>query len=73
VDTQHVIDAILAAFVGVIGWVLRTLHGEHRELANDLTQHKVEVAKNYATNADLSRIEDKLDRILDKLDLKADK
>lgn len=72
-DLQHLIDTLLAGALAAVGWIVRTLHSDIKLLSDELTAHKVEVAKNYATNADLSRIEDKLDRILDKLDRKADK
>lgn len=72
-DLQHAIDTLLAACLAAVGWIVRTLHGDVKSLSDELTSHKVEVAKTYATNADITRIEDKLDRILDKLERKADK
>lgn len=72
-DFQHVIDVILGAVVAALGWFARTIFAAVKELERDLAGHKVEVAKTYATNSDLSRIDDKLDRILDKLNAKADR
>lgn len=66
-------NVILTAAMGAAGWVLKSVYGAIRTLETDLAGHKVEVAKTYAQNADLSRLEDKIDRVLDKLDRKADK
>lgn len=56
-----------------MGWVLRTLYDAIRSLEGDLAAHKVDVARTYAPNADLARLEDKIDRVLDKLERKADR
>lgn len=66
-------STLLTAGVAGMGWVLRTLYDAIRSLENDLALHKVDVARTYAPNADLARLEDKIDRVLDKLDRKADK
>lgn len=66
-------NTLLTAGVAGMGWVLRTLYDAIRSLENDLASHKVDVARTYAPNADLARLEDKIDRVLDKLDRKADK
>ena len=66
-------NTLLTAGVAGIGWILRALYEAIRSLEFDLASHKVEAAKTYAQNIDLSRLEDKIDRVLDKLDRKADK
>jgi hypothetical protein len=43
------------------------------EAKQAVTDHRVEVAKDYATNHDVQRVHDKLDLIIEKLDRKADK
>lgn len=72
-DFQHVVNVVVGGAVAALGWFARTIFSAVKELERDLSSHKVEVAKTYATNSDLSRIDDKLDRILDKLNAKADR
>lgn len=66
-------NTLLTAGIAGMGWVLRTLYDALRSLETDLADHKVEVARTYAPNADLARLEDKIDRVLDKLERKADR
>ena len=66
-DIQHLIDFILAAIMAAIGWASKTIYGAVKALEIDLAAHKVEVARDYATNADLQNIDKKLDRILERL------
>lgn len=66
-------NTLLTAGIATVGWVLRTLYDAVRSLEADLANHKVDVARTYAPNADLSRLEDKIDRVLDKLERKADR
>lgn len=66
-------NTLLTAGIAGIGWVLRTLYDALRSLETDLAAHKVDVARTYAPNADLARLEDKIDRVLDKLERKADR
>ena len=70
----HVIwNGILTVVMGAGGWVLKTIYDALKSLERDLSAHKIEVARDYVTNEDLSRIENKLDRVLDKLERKADR
>lgn len=66
-------STILTAGMAALGWIAKTFYSAIRELEANLASHKVDVARTYAPNADVARLEDKLDRILDKLDRKADK
>lgn len=66
-DFQHLVDIALTAVTGFIGWVLRSIYDDVKALESDLNAHKVEVARDYATNADLQNIDKKLDRILERL------
>lgn len=70
----------LGAAISAIGWFVKLNHAKMRELEFDLTgigkaltDHKVEAARSYVTKPDLERLEHKIDRVLDKLDQKADK
>ena len=66
-------EFLLFIVVGGGGYFARQLLQDIKQLAAELAAHKVEVARNYATNSDLARIDQKLDKILDKLELKADR
>jgi len=73
VEPHTLWNVLLTTAIGAGGWVLKSIYSAIKSLETDLAGHKVEVAKTYAQNADLSRLEDKIDRVLDKLDRKADK
>lgn len=72
-EPQNVWNVLLTGGMATVGWVLRTLYSALRELEKDLSAHKTESAKTYATNDDMGRIEGKLDRILERLERKADR
>lgn len=72
-EPQTLWSVLLTGGMGALGWFAKTLYGAVRSLETDFAQHKVEVAKTYAPNADLARLEDKIDRVLDKLERKADR
>jgi hypothetical protein len=67
VDPQLILNVAFSAAFATIGWFGRTIYSAIKSLETDLSNHKVEVAKNYVTAVDLARIEDKLDRALDRL------
>ena len=72
-DPQYIWNILLSAGMAAVGWVLRTLYSALRDLEKGLSEHKENVAKTYATRLDLLRFEDKLDKILTKVEAKADK
>lgn len=55
-----------------LGWFARTLYYAVHELKRDLADMRVEVARDYVTKAEVTRIEDKIDagfqRVYDRLD-----
>ena len=63
-DFQHLIDIVLAGLTATLGWFGRTLYGAVESLKSDLAEHKVIVARDYATNDDLRDINSKLDELL---------
>lgn len=66
-DAQTLINLGLSGAGMALGWFAKTIYNAVKDLESDLANHKVDVAKNYATNADLLRMEDKIDKIIDKL------
>lgn len=72
-EPQSIWNVLLSAGMAAGGWVLRTLYSAIRDLEKDLGAHKTSAALTYATNADMARIEDKLDRILERIERKADR
>lgn len=75
---------IISGLFGLIGWVFTMIfgalkeHGEkHNVLESRLEAHRLYAAESFTTKLDISKIEDKivrqLDRIEEKLDKKADK
>jgi hypothetical protein len=63
-DWQPFINVGLGAFCAVFGWVGRTFYTDIRSLEMSIAAHKVEVARDYATNDDLRDINSKLDELL---------
>lgn len=63
-DWQSLFNFVGGAGLLAIGWAARTMYESIRELQRDLAEHKVEVARDYATNVDIQSINGKLDDIL---------
>lgn len=63
-EPQTIINALLLSAAAVGGWFAKTIYGAIKALEGDLAQHKVEVARDYATNTDIRDINSKLDDIL---------
>ena len=63
-DWQPIINLGVAGAFAVIGWVSRTFYTDLRALGDALAHHRVEVARDYATNDDLRDINSKLDELL---------
>lgn len=76
-DFQTLFNIVVTVGLPALGWALRSLYDDIRNLSNTLTAHQVEVATEYAKKDDLARsvdrLDEKLDKILDRLDRKADR
>ena len=68
-DVQTVVNIIVGVGVPLISWFGLRL----QETSKDLNEFKVTVAREYATNHDLAKIDAKLDRILERMDSKQDR
>lgn len=66
-DPQTVLNMVIGAGMAALGWFARTQYDEVKAMKQDLAAHKVEVARDYATNADLLRMEAKIDKLVDRL------
>ncbi len=62
--SQTLFNIVLGLGLSALGWAARTLYDSVRELQSELAEHKVEVAKTYATNIEVTSINNKLDEIL---------
>jgi Tfp pilus assembly protein PilO len=76
-DWQLAFNLLFAAFMGVCGWVLRSVHEAVQALADDLRELEKELPATYARKDDLqivlAEIKGALVRIEQKMDGKADK
>jgi hypothetical protein len=76
-DFQLIFNIVAVAIVGTIGWFARELWSAVQDLKNDLKFIQIDLPSNYVKKTDLdaqfNKIEISLQRILDKLDQKADK
>lgn len=76
-STKVVWQFILTALTAIVGMFLKTAFGDLRRLEKNLSEHKTEVAKDYATKNDLGensrlvmarfdRLEEKIDRLVER-------
>lgn len=76
-DWQIVINLVGGGILATIGWFARELWAAVQNLKNDIQKIEVDLPTNYVRKIDLEakfdKLESTLQRILDKLDLKADK
>jgi chaperonin cofactor prefoldin len=76
-DWQIIINLVGGAVIAAIGWFARELWTAVQNLKTDIQRIEVDLPTSYVRKADLEAKFDKLEatlqRILDKLDLKADK
>jgi hypothetical protein len=76
-DWQIIINLVGGAVVAAIGWFARELWTAVQNLKTDIQRIEVDLPTSYVRKVDLEAKFDKLEatlqRILDKLDLKADK
>lgn len=64
---------VVTVAMSAIGWIMKTQHGRIERISNELVEHKVKAAEEFARKSDFVRLENKIDRVLDKLDNKADR
>ena len=76
-EFQSLINIALGLVLTAGGWFARTLWDAVQELKADLSNLRVEIAKDYLPRNDFNRLADELKdmlgKIFDKLDNKADK
>lgn len=74
---QNVIDIAIAAVSGVLGWFVKIIWDAIRELKDDMKETNKLIHENYVRKddyrSDMSDIKVMFNRIMDKLDGKADK
>lgn len=77
VDGQFVLNVIIMAGVGAIGWFARQIWDAVQDLKRDVHEIEVDLPKSYVSKDDFGKtmkhIEDMFQRIYDKLDSKVDK
>ena len=75
--SQDLINLAIAFIGAVVGWVLKVIWGAIRSLQDDMKEIERELHTEYVSKndyrQDMQEIKDLLQRIFDKLDLKADK
>ena len=76
-DVQSLIDIAVGIVGSFFGWVLKTIWDAITDLKNDLKELDHHIGEKYVRKEDfkdaLADIKNTLDRIIDKLDAKADK
>jgi hypothetical protein len=74
---QHLGEIAIGALTSVVAYFTKTLHGDVRQNEKDIANVKEDLGKNYVPKDeyrdDLGDIKDMLNKIFDKIDLKADK
>jgi hypothetical protein len=83
-DTQNILNMISVAAIGAGGWFAREIWGAVKELRKDLHELEVDLPKSYVSKLDMDkrmehietmfqRIYDKIEKVEDKLNEKADR
>jgi len=72
-EWQWLINLGAGSVLALVGWFAKTSRSDTRELQDELTKFRLEVAKEYVTHTDLADIKNTLFRIETKLDAKQDK
>lgn len=72
-EWQWLINLCAGSVLALIAWFAKTTRADNKEIRDDLTRFRLEVAKEYVTHTDLADIKQSLFRIETKLDAKADK
>ena len=72
-EWQWLINLGAGTVLSLVGWFATSTRSTTKELQDELTAFRLEVAKDYVTHTDLADIKNTLFRIETKLDAKADK
>jgi hypothetical protein len=76
-DYQYIVNGIVAAVGSVFGWLFKIIWDANRELKEDLKETNRTIHEQYVRKDDyrieMAKIENMFNRIMDKLDGKADK
>ena len=76
-DAQHIFDAVIAASGVVFGWIFKIIWDAIKELKDDIKETNKVIHDTYVRKDDyrieMAKIESMFQRIMDKLDEKADK
>ena len=76
-DMQLIVNLIGGAGLVCLGWFAKELWDAVKDLKLDLAKLREELPKEYAMKSDMQimfdKIDNKLDRLMDKLEAKADK
>ena len=74
---QTILNWLIFTLTGVLGWLLKNLWSELQTLKAQVMQINILVVGEYVKRSELAeiidKISDQLNKILDKLDMKADK
>jgi hypothetical protein len=77
VDVQYIVDAVIALVGALFGWLFKIVWDAIRELKEDMKDTTKLIHENYVRKDDyrieMAKIEAMFQRIMDKLDGKADK
>lgn len=71
VELEQILQAGLAILLAVVGYivgVLKMLHMKNEKVSNDLTAHKVEVARDYVPRKDFTELRVELNHRFDKFE-----
>lgn len=63
-EFQSLLNIALGVACSALGWAARTMYTAIEDLRRDHNAHRVEVARDYATNGDIAGINAKLDELL---------
>lgn len=76
-DVQYIVDAVIALVGALFGWLFKIVWDAIRELKEDMKDTNKLIHENYVRKDDyrieMAKIEAMFQRIMDKLDGKADK
>jgi hypothetical protein len=75
-EARIVWQAVLTLLVGLVGWIMKSAIEDIRRVEKQLSEHKTDVAKSYATKIDMlentrqvmgrfDRLEEKIDRLVE--------
>lgn len=68
-----ILQGVLAVLLGLVGWMVRKVVGDVREMENKHNTLELDVAKNYATKTDLNNTTAENKQALDRLHVRIDR